>query len=173
MGEDTKGVLRVIRLVTGVSSVTSEAGKPGCAVRFCHLLMVLLERYTNITREHKEVVISQSTILFGVNKRMDVDAIALRVLVLEYLLRFGIVQCVLLHLACHGVAVQDRHNQRKGSSRGTEKDRADVTRGIGQVLWTRAMTGQKSRLFPRARKLGARERICVGSSWSVRAYHTC
>ena len=28
MGEETKGVLRVIRLVTGVSRATSEAAKP-------------------------------------------------------------------------------------------------------------------------------------------------
>jgi hypothetical protein len=33
MGEETKGVLRVMRFVIGVSRVTSAAGKPGDCVR--------------------------------------------------------------------------------------------------------------------------------------------
>jgi hypothetical protein len=57
MGEETKGVLRVIRLVTGVSRVTSEAGKPEGAVRSCRLYLILLEGYTNIARKHEEVVV--------------------------------------------------------------------------------------------------------------------
>jgi hypothetical protein len=65
---------------------------------------------TNIAGEHEEVIVSQATILLGVYERLDIDAIALGVLVLEYLEGFGVVKSVDRRIG-HGVAVGNRHEE--------------------------------------------------------------
>jgi hypothetical protein len=64
---------------------------------------------TNVAWEHQEVIVSQAAILLGVNECLDVNAIALGVLVLEYLEGFGVVQSIGRGVG-HGVAVGDRHS---------------------------------------------------------------
>lgn len=67
---------------------------------------------TNVAREHEEVIVGQATVLLGVDERLCVDAIALRVLVLEYLERLGEIQSVGSGVG-HGVAVGDGHDNWK------------------------------------------------------------
>ena len=61
IGEETRGVLREIRLVTGVSRATSAAENPdrlsqeGCRCR-SH------EGCTNVARKYQEIIISQTAI---------------------------------------------------------------------------------------------------------------
>jgi hypothetical protein len=109
IGEETKGVLRVMRLVTAVSRVTSEAGKPeDRTIRRCVLEGRNLRRHTNVARQDEEVIVGQTTVLLGVDECLDVDSIALGVVVLEHLKGFGEVQCVSGGIG-HGVAVQNGH----------------------------------------------------------------
>jgi hypothetical protein len=67
---------------------------------------------TNVAREHEEIIVSQAAIFLRVNERLDVNAIALGVLVLEYLEGFGIVQSVDRRVG-HGVTVGNGHDERK------------------------------------------------------------
>jgi hypothetical protein len=64
---------------------------------------------TNVAREHKEVIVSQTTVLLRIDEGLDVNSIALLVLVLEHLEGFGVVQSVGGGVD-HGVAVGDRHD---------------------------------------------------------------
>lgn len=66
---------------------------------------------TNVTRKHEEVIVRQTTVLLGVDEGLDINTIALGVLVLKYLEGFRVVQSVDggVH---HGVAVGDGHDER-------------------------------------------------------------
>jgi hypothetical protein len=81
---------------------------------------------TNVAWEHEEVIVSQAAILLGVNEGLDVNAIALGVLVLEHLEGFGVVQSIGRGVG-HGVAVGDRHSGGKYASQGTEKSVRGLT----------------------------------------------
>ena len=56
MGEETRGVLRVIRLVTGVSKATSEAAKPRIRGQQTTLRPWRLKG-TDVARKHQEIII--------------------------------------------------------------------------------------------------------------------
>src|SRR5690242_10712078 len=116
---------------------------------------------TNVAREHEEVIVSQTTILLGIDERLDVNAIALLVLVLEHLKRLGVVQGVGGGVD-HGVAVLDGHfESRKDFPRNREVQ--EVTRrNRPQYVDLRLWPG-KSELFPRARDLRRSKSFCEGA----------
>lgn len=99
MGEERRGVLREMRLVTGESRVTSLAEKPelrskhadNCARAHTHSAA-----HTNVTREDEEVVVGQTAVVLGVEESLDVDAIALGILVLDNLESVLVVKDLLL-----------------------------------------------------------------------------
>jgi hypothetical protein len=129
-----------MRFVMGVSRVTSAAGKPREHVRLgvashvpgdplrtlerkCGGVLEsrwLRELRTNVAREHEEVIVRQTTVPLGVNECLDVNAIALLVLVLEHLEGLGVVQGVGGGVD-HGVAVLDGHDEYGKDFSGTEK----------------------------------------------------
>jgi predicted oxidoreductase len=74
---------------------------------------LLREQRTNVAGKHEEVIVRQAAVLLGINERLDVNAIALGVLVLEHLEGLGEVQGVGGGVN-HGVAVLDGHDK-KGS----------------------------------------------------------
>lgn len=59
---------------------------------------------TNVAGKHEEVIVGQTAVLLGVDERLDINAIVLRILVLEDLKRLGVVQGVDGGVG-HGVAV--------------------------------------------------------------------
>lgn len=63
---------------------------------------------TDVARKHEEVIVSQTTVLLGIDECLDVNAVALLVLVLEHLERLGEVQGVGGGVD-HGVSVLDGH----------------------------------------------------------------
>jgi glucose-6-phosphate dehydrogenase assembly protein OpcA len=84
MGEERRGVLREMRLVTGESRVTSLAEKP--ELRSKHAdngAHAHSAAHTNVTRENQEVVVGQTAVVLGIEESLDVDAIALGVLALD------------------------------------------------------------------------------------------
>lgn len=76
IGEETKGVLRVIRLVIGVSKATSVAAKPGMrgqqATRQFHGL-----EHTDVARKDQEVVVSQAAVDLRVEQCLRVESISI------------------------------------------------------------------------------------------------
>jgi glucose-6-phosphate dehydrogenase assembly protein OpcA len=84
MGEERRGVLREMRLVTGESRVTSLAEKPGLTSKHAdNGAHAHSAAHTNVTRENQEVVVGQTAVVLGVEKGLDVDAIALGVVALD------------------------------------------------------------------------------------------
>ena len=75
---------------------------------------------TNVAREHEEVIVRQTSVLLGIDERLDVNSITLLVLVLEDLKSLGEVQGIGRSVG-HGVSVGNGHDGRKVASRGTEK----------------------------------------------------
>lgn len=76
--------------------VCGRQGRPGIAK--------LRGKRTNVTGKHEKVIVGQTTVLLGVDEGLDINAIMLRVLVLEDLKRLGVVQGVDGGVG-HGVAV--------------------------------------------------------------------
>ena len=66
----------------------------------------LRELRTDVAREHEEVIVRQTTVLLGIDERLDINAVALLLLVLEHLEGLGVVQGVGGGVD-HGVAVLD------------------------------------------------------------------
>lgn len=76
--------MREIRLVTGESRVTSLAEKPGLRSKHADTgAHAHSAAHTNVTGENQEIVVGQTTVVLGVEESLDVDAIALGVLVLD------------------------------------------------------------------------------------------
>lgn len=97
MGEERRGVLREIRLVTGESRVTSLAEKPGLRSKHAdNGAHAHSAAHTNVTRKDEEVVVGQTTVVLGVKESLDVNAIALGVLVLDNLKGILVVKDLLL-----------------------------------------------------------------------------
>lgn len=100
-----------MRLVTGVSRVTSEAGNPdegvstssifGNQIGLCH---------TNITGQDKEIIISQGTVLVRVKQGVDIQTISGRIVPLKDLQGLGVVLDLSLGVEeALGIAVGDSH----------------------------------------------------------------
>ena len=94
MGDETKGVLRLIRLVTGVSRATSEAAKPGMRGQYASPRPWLLDS-TNVARKHQEIIICQAAVDLRVQQCFRVKTVSSRVLMVEDLERFCVVQDLL------------------------------------------------------------------------------
>lgn len=69
IGEDTRGVFREIRLVTGVSRPTSEAENPNNPCQW-KLGIEVSPASTDIAWQNQEVVVGQSSIVPGVEKSL-------------------------------------------------------------------------------------------------------
>lgn len=78
MGDETRGVLREIRFVTGVSKDTFEAAKP--SVDGQHKLLYRRSESTYEARQNEEVVISQSSIDLRVEKGFCVQSVSSSIL---------------------------------------------------------------------------------------------
>jgi hypothetical protein len=110
MGEERRGVLREMRLVTGESRVTSLAEKPELrskhADKGAHAHSAA---HTNVTRENQEVVVGQTAVVLGVKEGLDIDAILLGVLALDDVKGVLVVEDLLLvknrHLSGHSGGV--------------------------------------------------------------------
>lgn len=63
---------------------------------------------TNVARKHEEVIVGQASVLLGVNECLDVDSVALGVLILEYFEGLGVVQGIGGGVD-HSVAVGNGH----------------------------------------------------------------
>jgi hypothetical protein len=87
------------------------------------------EERTNIAREHEEIIVGQTAILLGINERLDINSIALRVLVLKHLKSLGVIQGVGGGVS-HGVAVGNRHGKRNMCFSRNREDcmRLDLTK---------------------------------------------
>lgn len=92
MGEDRSGVFREIRFVTGVSRVTSDAGKPRGTDQQAARAKIFVSLRTNIARQNQKVIVGQSPVLVGIQKCLDIETISLRVLLLQDLQSLGMVQ---------------------------------------------------------------------------------
>ena len=163
MGEETKGVLRVMRFVTGESRVTSEAGKPsrgivrsrskfeGGGKRLGKREKQKARRRTNVSREHEEVVVRQTAILGGIDQSLDVDAVMLAVLVLQHLESLGEVKGA-SGIVGHVVTVGDSHVE---GEEGDEKEKIEVrlNKETDRRLRRKAIYGRaKVRTFPKRKK---------------------
>ena len=76
IGEETKGVLRVIRLVIGVSKATSEAAKPGMSGQQVTAPLWGLE-FTDVARKHQKVIVRQAAVDFGIEQSLGVETISI------------------------------------------------------------------------------------------------
>jgi len=105
---------------------------------------------TDVPRKHEEVIVGKTTVLLGVDERLDVNAIALWILVLENVKSLGVVQSVGSRVG-HGVAVGDGHcERRKGFSMEEERGTRGITRETGRCYLEKKDTGRgKLRAFPR------------------------
>jgi hypothetical protein len=84
MGEERRGVLSEMRLVTGESRVTSLAEKPELRSKHAdNCAHAHSAAHTNVTREDEEVVVGQTAVVLRVEEGLNVDSIALGVLVLD------------------------------------------------------------------------------------------
>ena len=90
IGEETKGVLRVILLVTGVSKATSEAAKPG--VRGQQVIVRLWQcDSTDVAWKHQKVIVRQAAVDLGIEQGSRVDTIGIGIFIVEYFECFGVV----------------------------------------------------------------------------------
>ncbi len=90
IGEETRGVLRLIRLVTGVSRATSEAAKPGMRGQRA-TLRPWWSGSTDVAGEHEEVIVCQAAVDLGVQQCFRVETISIQVAIAEHFKRFGVV----------------------------------------------------------------------------------
>lgn len=86
------------RLVTGVSKETSEAGKPCHEVQSLDRGLGTSAWLTDISRQNKEVIVGQGTVLIGVKERINVKTVAGGVVLFQDLQGL----CVVLELGLHG-----------------------------------------------------------------------
>ena len=91
IGEERRGVLREMRLVTGESRVTSEAAKPATQP-LARPKEEEARARTDEARQHQEVIVRWCTILGRVEQSINIKAIFLRVFIFEDFQGFGIIQ---------------------------------------------------------------------------------
>lgn len=158
IGDERRGVLREMRLVTGESRVTSLAEKPGFTSKLAEqCARAHSAAHTNVTGEDEEVVVGQTAVGLGVKERLDVDAIALGVLILDKVKSVLVVKDLLLgedgNLSGHFVAVGDvRIIRGKGNKDGKEK-RQMTQMGISiESGTTKRSTGSSVNTFPKKRR---------------------
>lgn len=73
----------MIRFVMGESRVTAEAGKPSSVSQCCYSKVVVV--HTNVTREHKKVVVGKSAIISRVEELVNIQPVLMLVVALENL----------------------------------------------------------------------------------------
>lgn len=66
MGDDSRGVFNDILLVTGVSSATSEAGKPREAINKKCQADRELKTSTDIAGQHQKVIVGKAAMSLGI-----------------------------------------------------------------------------------------------------------
>jgi len=123
---------------------------------------------TNVAGKHEEVIVRQTAVLLRVNERLDIDTIALWVLVLEHLKRLGVVQGVGGGVG-HGVSVGNRHDERKYVFSGNREERVrlDLTKqtAVVEQLWPGkcpvSQEEKKQKKFRAAEFVGARRERSV------------
>jgi len=113
MGDETNGVLRVMRLVMGESRATVEAGKPFA------VLVVGKEQYaslsrTNVPRKDEEVIVCETSILLGVDQLLRTQSVSLLIVAGEDLEGILVVEdfnalCDSGHGSVLVIAVELRH----------------------------------------------------------------
>jgi hypothetical protein len=106
--------------------------------------------HTDVARKHEKVVVSEAAVPLGVDEGLDIDSIALGVLVLEYLEGLGVVQGVGSAVR-HGVTVGDGHDAGKrllGNREVRGRERREETDRSSWKIYGRA----KARAFPKRRK---------------------
>ena len=114
-----------------------------------------LHQHTDVAREDQEVIVSQAAVNLGIDECLDINSIALRILVLENLEGCGVRQNV-GGSAGHVVAVQDSHCGEESAKSASQKPRIEkeeldeTDHSSREELWP----GSHSGLFPRERKAG-------------------
>jgi hypothetical protein len=121
--------------------------------------------HTDVAREHQEVVVGQAAVSLGVNEGLDVDSIALGVLVLEHLEGFGEVQSV-GSTGGHGVTVRDGHDKKKKKIDYSRRVWGIRRERMGRPQLVKVYGRAKARAFPkRKKKRKKRERPALFFLW--------
>ena len=113
MGEERRGVFKVMRFVTGVARLTAEAGKPRGISLSCSRLEIRLG-HTDIAGENEEVIVSEAPILPRVYQLLHIKSVTRGIIMLQDFESFSEVEGVLIvqelgtSHATH-VAVCERH----------------------------------------------------------------
>lgn len=101
-----------MRLVIGVSRLTSAAGKPLRRVSRDHLSPFAKLERTDVARQDQEIVVGETAVPLRINEGVDVDAIVLSIVLLQNLQGGGVVE----HLSRRGTVDGGHFGRKKEGS---------------------------------------------------------